>query len=148
MRRTVLTALAALAVLCFGAAGLSAASADGTVPPGVGDPFGGSNVPSGPTYVVTPGVGGTKLPAPTDPQHVTQQVRKDRAAAHQVPAVKPVAPAKVSGSTSGSTPASTSASSEANPPESRWWLVASGAVLALVLSEFVRMRFRRTVPVP
>ena len=83
IRRTVLGLVLAAAVL--GAGALPAAADDpppttpsGFTPPPLPNP---STMPSpGPTYVITPGVGGSELPPPSD-QHAVDEAKKAERAA-------------------------------------------------------------------
>lgn len=68
-----------LAVLVVGGAGAVPAPAD--TPPPIPAPSGFPS--SGPTYVITPGVGGSELPAPSDEKAVEKAKQADQQAAHQ-----------------------------------------------------------------
>jgi len=68
-----------LAVLVVGGAGAAPATAD--TPPPIPAP---SSFPSsGPTYVITPGVGGSELPAPSDEKAVEKAKQADQQPSHQ-----------------------------------------------------------------
>jgi hypothetical protein len=153
MRRLIV--LVALAVL-LGCVGATRAAADElpppVFPPGLSGPAdvgndaatdpSGPSIPSGPTYVVTPGSKGTALPAPsTDPARdaekagVPQQVPGPTGERAKNMVAAPAAAA------SGTGPDGTA-------PDARVWLAASGALLMLILSEFTRLnrRFRLRRP--
>jgi hypothetical protein len=78
----------ALAVLLVGGVGAVPASADDPppiLPPGVTPPTVAPThkAPSGPTYVITPGVGGSDLPAPGDQKAVDDAKKTDLRSDHR-----------------------------------------------------------------
>jgi len=79
IRRVLLAAVLVLLVL---GAGTSPATAAFTPPP-IPSPSGGPS--SGPTYVITPGVGGSELPPPSDQKAVDDATKADRRASHHTP---------------------------------------------------------------
>lgn len=113
---------------------------DPITPPGITPPpDGGDNqVPPGPTYVITPGAGGSELGEPADQAEINEA---KKAADTKAPG-KGKAPAGTT-KKSGSTVAGPGAlpllpgerASDPTAPLDRWWLVGSGAVLLLVVLE-------------
>ena len=92
-----------LALVVTGAGG-SPASADNPPPPisppGVTPPPEPSDPPAtGPVYVITPGVGGSELPAPADQQAVEQAKQADKARSAR--SARPTHPARPTGSAAG-----------------------------------------------
>lgn len=122
---------------------------DPIAPPGVTPPAdGGDNqVPPGPTYVVTPGAGGSDLGEPADQAEIAEAKK----AGTQAPATgkRPAGTTKktekaVDGG--GLMPVLPGQQSEAvTTPLDRWWVVGSGALLLLVLLDLVRSATRRRV---
>ncbi|RNL80088.1 hypothetical protein [Nocardioides marmorisolisilvae] len=84
IRRAVLAAVLALLVLGASTTFATADDAPPTppafTPPPIPTPSDGAS--SGPTYVITPGVGGSELPTPSDPKDVAKAKQADQAQHH------------------------------------------------------------------
>lgn len=145
-----LACLIALGLLFLGAAPASADIPPPPAPPGVTVP-GPTSMPTGPTYEVTPGVGGTRLPSPVDPK-VAAQHAKDAKKAQQKATTSRAAGAKnpqnaeqASSPNLGRPPAQVAGSPATL---SVWWQVGAGGLLALLLVDALRSALslrRRTV---
>lgn len=109
-------------------------------PPGVSDPGAGASVPAGPTYEITPGVGGSKLPPPSDPKvaahHAKVAAKKAKTPRRSAPVTstsrESVAPATALRPVTAST-----------TREDLAWEVGAGALLLLVLTDLGRVGLRR-----
>ncbi len=138
--------LVALAV-CLGA---GPAFADGAPPPPLLPPGISGPTPTvhatpkpGPTYVITPGSPGSKLPAPvtTLPPAVTAH---PSAPTPSVPVTPRPTPTVAATEVAAPTVASSAASSAAGGD--RWWMIGAAGLLLLVLSEFARLKLRPRLP--
>lgn len=154
----VLTRVLVALVVAFAlaAAGSTAAFADDLpppiVPPGVTPPpdTSGNDVPPGPTYVITPGTGGTELGEPAD----QRQIDEARKALSRAPgaAEVPTDTTKKAPGTSVAGPKAPAGPQAAQGPGTqlvaaapldRWWLIGSGLLLLLVLLELARAASQR-----
>lgn len=160
----------ALAAVLGGGVGATPASADDPppiLPPGVTTPAStpgvtpSNQVPPGPTYVITPGVGGSELPAPSDSKAVEEAKKSDQQAeqqAHQQApakgsptphAPKTVVQARTGGAVTG--PGSDWMVVAVRPqPVGLLWRSMAGVVLMVVLFEIteVKRRLQRRRPAP
>lgn len=151
-----------LAAFAFGGAGATSASAADPLPPPILPPGvtappdgGGNDVPSGPTYLITPGTGGTELGAPVNQEQIDEAEKALSRAPGKAKGKAPAGTKQKSGATvSGpDSPARVQARAAradlaAPSPLEPWWLVGSGVLLLYVLLELARAavgrRDRRT----
>ncbi len=150
-----------LAAFALGGVGATTALADDTLPPPITPPGATAppdtdqnQVPPGPTYVITPGAGGSELGAPADPAEVAAAEEAAREAAEQAAVKAPKTPkksTKKSTKAPGATVFGPQVPDQARPgsvpgpaaPLGTWWLIGSGAVLLLVLAEAGGVAARR-----
>jgi hypothetical protein len=136
MRRLVLP-LVALAVLLLGFVGAGVAAADDLPPPvfpsglpspgGIGNDVGDAQTTPGPSYQITPGSAGTTLPAPDSARVQDARQALDRLNGKSAPKTTVAAPTAVNA---------------VAPPVrggTDWWLIGSGLLLVLVVSELGRI---------
>ena len=152
-------ALASVGLLIVLGASALPATADDVAPPPIPTPSGGST--SGPTYVITPGVGGSELPAPSDPKDVELAKQADqakRAAQHHAragagkhsttrstPAARPGRPPSTATVTAGrQTPlVTTTAVGETAAPAVRAFAALVAMVVLFEITAVRRSVFRR-----
>jgi hypothetical protein len=132
-------------ILLLGLLGAAPALADDLPPPvfpsglpgpddvpggGSGSGSGGGTVKStpGPTYVVTPGTGGTALPAPTTapPSTPVKKAQVDDAR-HALDRLRQGSSSEVAG------PTTATATAVSADDGTDWWLIGSGALLGLIM---------------
>lgn len=130
--------LAAALGVVLGASALPASADDGApatpgfTPPPLPDPSDPSD--SGPTYLITPGVGGSALPAPAEPKAVEKAKKAERSAgadrpARQAPSTAP--PSRTPGVVAG--PVAPVVRPAAAPEEVGLLLRAFAALVAMVV---------------
>lgn len=145
-----------LAVLGAGALPATAAEPSPTPPGFTPPPLPDPSDPAyrGPTYVITPGVGGSELPSPSDPRDIEQAKKEDRSHQHagtgkaDKPATSgkpgPGKPARASTETAGpQTPLVTAASREKVAPALRGFAALVAMVVLFEITAVRRLVFRR-----
>jgi hypothetical protein len=138
------------AVLLLGGVGALPASADDPPPiqpPGITQPpTPTGSITPGPTYVITPGVGGSELGAPSDQKALDEATKADRATS---PSGKPSAPQSVPTiAEPGDDPTATAVAGPQKPlgavadpdPVGLLWRGIAAAVVMLVLFEITVVR--------
>jgi hypothetical protein len=130
--------------------GVAPATADGPpppAPPGVTVPAVPGSMPSGPTYEVTPGVGGSELPPPTDPKVAAKhaaQAQHPRSTPPATPVPRVGKTPRAPGAGPAAAPSATGTpEGPGSSSEDLVWELGAAALLVLVLSDFLRIGFRR-----
>lgn len=138
--------LVALAV-CLGAAPAFADDAPPPplLPPGVSGPTPTVHATptSGPTYVITPGSPGSRLPAPVTalPSEIKARPTPSAPSRPATPHPTPTAFATEVAAPLVATPAASSTNGA-----DLWWMIGAAGLLVLVLSEFARLKLRPRLP--
>lgn len=112
-------------------------------PPGVTDPGAGASAPTGPTYEVTPGVGGSHLGKPVDPKVAAQHADQAAKKAATPKKVAPQGTPRTDGATVSPPTALPSVGAGRTTREDVLWEIGAGALLVLLVWDLLRVVLRR-----
>lgn len=137
-------------------------SPTGTPPARPGDPFGGRTPPQGPIIIITPGSSGTALPAPADPDDLSDLTRTPQPGKGATVAPSDTATDEPPGlpGASGTTaapgvpgidvgrddPRTATGSAATGSSAVVWWVVAGVVLLLLAAGAVIAVRMRRRRP--